>query len=274
MLHKTAVEPTTSVPAAAAASVPLAAKGATPPTASAANPKRDLESRLRQRVRLLALPDLPVFRQTPTDRKLPCRRVRRKIGSIGVTKQGVSKSRISDGQKDPISSKLEQLKATSKFAKEKKNEKTAANGLKDTEVLCSQISPDNPVQQSKIVTNLIEKASSVSPTASSLSVVSEVTVIDASSINQNFPANSVPTSTGMENNCNGQVVSSPNSSIPKPTLAVKGQTKVTKDEKRSQNSGSENNLSSSSPPKPYQRSPSRHQTVQRRYICSCPHSGA
>ncbi|GIY35033.1 uncharacterized protein CDAR_392211 [Caerostris darwini] len=217
----------------------------------------------------------------------------KKIGSIGVTKQGISKSRISDGQKDPISSKLEQLKATSKFAKEKKNEKTAASslenllgnnqnserksssdtkesglkfhpsksnsrnspvsntdGLKDTEVLCSQISPDNPVQQSKIVTNLIEKASSVSPTASSLSVVSEVTVIDASSINQNFPANSVPTSTGMENNCNGQVVSSPNSSIPKPTLAVKGQTKVTKEEKRSQNSGSENNLSSSSPPKP------------------------
>ncbi|GFQ74992.1 protein sickie [Trichonephila clavata] len=215
----------------------------------------------------------------------------KKIGSIGVNK-AVSKSRTSDGQKDPISSKLEQLKASSKFAKEKKNEKTAAgsldnlltthhalekrsisdskesglkfhpsksnslhssvshsDGLKDSDGLCSRISPDNPVQQSKIVSNLTEKASSVSPSASSLSVTSEVTVIDASTINQNLPVSGIPPSSSMENNCNGQVVSSPNSSIPKPTLAVKGQTKVIKEEKRSQNSGSDSNLSTSSPPK-------------------------
>ncbi|GFY62007.1 protein sickie [Trichonephila inaurata madagascariensis] len=215
----------------------------------------------------------------------------KKIGSIGVNK-AVSKSRTSDGQKDPISSKLEQLKASSKFAKEKKNEKTAAgsldnlltthqalekksisdskesglkfhpsksnslhssvshsDGLKDSDGLCSRISPDNPVQQSKIVSNLTEKASSVSPSASTLSVTSEVTVIDASTINQNLPVSGIPPSSSMESNCNGQVVSSPNSSIPKPTLAVKGQTKVIKDEKRSQNSGSDSNLSTSSPPK-------------------------
>ncbi|CAL1287848.1 unnamed protein product [Larinioides sclopetarius] len=211
---------------------------------------------------------------------------------IGVIKQGVSKSRTNDGQKDPISSKLEQLKATSKFAKEKKNEKTAAHSLenlltnnqgsekrstsdskdsglkfhpsksnsqsspgsqsdevKDTQELCTKISPENPVQQSKIVTNLIDKSSSVSPSASNLSVVSDVTVIDASAINQNISLNSAAPLPNMENNCNGQVVSSPNSSIPKPTLAVKGQTKVTKEEKRPQHSGSDSNLSTNSSPK-------------------------
>lgn len=196
------------------------------------------------------------------------------------------------GQKDPISSKLEQLKATSKIAKEKKNEKAAAkslenlqsanqigdkkssiqtpdNGLKfhpsknnslnnsrsvteelkNAPELCTQLNLDNPVRQSKIVANLTDKASSVSPSGSSISVASDVNIIDAASSNQGLPAGSVPQSSSMENASNGQVASSPNSSIPKPTLAVKGTTKVIKEDKRAQHSGSDPNLTNSSPPK-------------------------
>ncbi|KAG8200464.1 hypothetical protein JTE90_000545 [Oedothorax gibbosus] len=218
----------------------------------------------------------------------PKGQVNKKIGGIATNKQGVPKPRVSDGQKDPISSKLEQLKATSKIAKEKKNEKAAAkslenlqsnnhtgdkkssiqtpdNGLKfhpsknnslnnsrsvteelkTVSEICPQLNPDNPIRQSKIVANLTDKTSSVSLRGSSVSLASDVNIIDEASNNQS----SVPLSSSMENTSNGQVISSPNSSIPKPTLAVKGTTKVIKEDKRSQHSGSDPNLTNTSPPK-------------------------
>ncbi|XP_042895687.1 neuron navigator 2 isoform X6 [Parasteatoda tepidariorum] len=205
----------------------------------------------------------------------------KKIGVIGGIKQGVPKTRQSEGQKDPISSKLEQLKATSKIAKEKNNEKLSksldssnndkktgsnpsinstknssllsaeskSDASKKPEAICIQIKPENQIKQSKIVANLIEKSSSVSPSASSVSVISDVTVIDTAGSNMQSVDNSGSVSSAMDSNCNGQLVSSPNSSIPKPTLAVKGTTKTTKEEKSLQNAGSEINLSTNSPPK-------------------------
>lgn len=181
--------------------------------------------------------------------------------------------------KDPISSKLEHLKATSKLAKERNSEKTARNleilannnanneqkilsdpvngSLKlqsqkntsdsNTEVvkkgegLCSQIKPDNQIRQSKIVANLTEKTSNVSPSASRSNILNET---DSVVSNQCITANS-----SMESNCNGQVVSSPNSSIPKPTLAVKGTSKVIKEEKKPPTAGSEGGLTVISAPK-------------------------
>ncbi|KFM63972.1 Neuron navigator 2, partial [Stegodyphus mimosarum] len=209
----------------------------------------------------------------------------KKFVGISNNKQNAPKSRPGDG-KDPISSKLEHLKATSKIAKERSNEKAAKslellpsvnqpgdrrselseNNLKfhqskpnfsttgsnaelfrkEDEQLCSEIEPDNRIRQSKVIANLTEKSTNVSPSASSISVLSDATVIDNSQV---LPLNSVSVSSNMENNCNGQIVSSPSSSIPKPTLAVKGTTKVSKDDKRPQNAESDTNLPASSSPK-------------------------
>lgn len=187
--------------------------------------------------------------------------------------------------KDPISSKLEHLKATSKIAKEKSNEKSArsleilansntnndqknlsesVNGslkfhplksnnfgnsdsnteiLKKEEGFCAEIKPDNQIRQSKIVANLTEKPSNVSPSASRSNIVTET-----DSVINNQILNSAVCSS-MENSCNGQIVSSPNSSIPKPTLAVKGTSKVTKEEKKAASAGSEGGLTVISTPK-------------------------
>lgn len=179
--------------------------------------------------------------------------------------------------KDPISSKLEHLKATSKIAKERSNEKSARsletltntnasndqkslsesvngslkyhsksnssnNSDPSSEILkreghtdCVQIKQDNQVRQSKIVVNLQEKPSNVSPSASRSNVNDTDPLIN----NQCLQGNNSSIPSNMENNCNGQVMSSPNSSIPKPTMAVKGTSKVTKEDKKAANPGSE-----------------------------------
>ncbi|XP_054720080.1 neuron navigator 3-like [Uloborus diversus] len=144
-------------------------------------------------------------------------------------KQVVHKTKGPDG-KDPISSKLEQLKATSKIAKERNNEKAAKalekqlaaenekkndvteNGLKfqplkltpnhsvsnsettrKEEVLCAQIAPDNPVRQSKIVANLTEKSSNVGNNTHSDSVT-----VDCVPNGHCQQFNSISSSTSME----------------------------------------------------------------------------
>lgn len=206
--------------------------------------------------------------------------------------------------KDPISSKLEQLKANSKIAKEKNNEKASqsleiltnnnvnndqkslsesVNGslkfhpqkpnnisntefnseiLKKEEGLCDQIKPDNQIRQSKIIAHLNEKPSNVSPSASRSNIMNETDSV----ANNQCITNSSSVYSSMESSCNGQLVSSPNSSIPKPTLAVKGTTKVTKEEKKPLTAGSEGGLTVIPSPKSMKHDPQAGTKLSREDI--------
>lgn len=131
---------------------------------------------------------------------------------------------------------------------------TQCNKQKD-EVSYTKIEPDNPIRQSKVVGNLKDQLSQRTPNNTGSSFAPKTESSSADIVHVQTIAVSSNTAVKMENSGMSQgatniLVAPSGSSIPKPTAAVKGTSKVTKEDKHNLTNSSNNMTSMGNTSKP------------------------